>query len=142
MSNLAEIITVVVPSRLDYFDGISILLEKLCQGLDELIVFQVVSACNEAFNNVIEHAQLGAHGQVEVQMERTGAHLALRIIDDGRPYESDFTKLSTKDEDWSLREHGMGWTIIRNCMNQITYERRERNILSMIRYLEPKSQEP
>ena len=53
-----------VPCRLDYRHGISVLLEALCQGLEQRDVYHIVSAFNEAFNNVVEHSQLGVQDAI------------------------------------------------------------------------------
>ncbi|MCC6748682.1 MAG: ATP-binding protein [Deltaproteobacteria bacterium] len=124
----------VVPCRLEFRDGVGYLLESLCGGLDQQLAYQVVSAFNEAFNNVVEHSGLGAQADVEVEAWRGEHELKLRIIDGGVAYEvspvaEDFPELA------SLPEEGMGWVIIRRCMDEVVLERRDRNVLSMVRYL-------
>ena len=53
-------IQLYVPCDLNYRDAISALIGQVCKKVDkekqELMVIQVISAFNEAFNNVVKHS--------------------------------------------------------------------------------------
>lgn len=122
-----------VPCRLDYRHGVSVLLEALCGGLEERDVYHIVSAFNEAFNNVVEHAQLGVQDAMEVHAERGTDRVALRIVDYGVPYEPELTEPPQEVDPLALSDGGIGLVLIRMCMDEVHYERTDSNVLSMMK---------
>ena len=122
-----------VPCRLDYRHGVALLLEALCVGLVERDVYHIVSAFNEAFSNVVRHSQLQEHEALEVRAERLPDRVSLCIIDDGVPYHPAFPEMGSEPDPLALDEGGMGLVLIRECMDEVSYERSDRNMLSMVK---------
>lgn len=123
----------VVPCQLTFRDPVAALLQALCDGVDELTVIHVVSAFNEAFNNVVHHAQLAPHEAVEVAAARDADALTVTVADDGVPYEVQLPAELPEE----LPERGMGLLIISRCMDHVSYERGgARNVFTMIKRLQ------
>ncbi len=98
---------------------------------------QVVSAYNEAFNNLAQYAYHGHEqdGDVELLMEVTQTHLALVLRDRGESFDLDAVYPPDLGQ---LPESGFGIFIMRSWMNEVRYEPKidgETNILRMIKYL-------
>jgi len=96
-----------------------------------------MSAYNEAFNNIVEHAYAISPGEVEVVLVVDDEEVVLRMIDHGAGF--GFEDAGASDQvpalD-SLSEGGMGLFIIRNAMSSVTYERRQdKNLLTMTKTL-------
>lgn len=130
----------VVPCQLAYRDPVGGLLQALCDGVDETAVIHVVSAFNEVFNNVVHHARLQPHEEVEVQAARDGDAVTVTVADDGVPYEVQLPAGLPEE----LPERGMGLLIISRCMDHVSYERGgARNVFTMVKRLkdEPDQQE-
>ena len=130
----AKSFAVEVPCRVERMDDVTPLLEQLCVGADDLAVDQILTAFNEAFVNVVKHSQLGEADLVEVRASRDTGRVVVELIDGGVPF--DYDPQTMAEEPPLLSESGMGLFIIQSYMNDVTYERAERNVLTMIRYLE------
>lgn len=103
-----------------------------CSGLE----WRVMSAFNEAFNNVVEHAYAERCGDVEVSLAIDDDSLVLRLVDEGPGYDFTRSGATIAPEFDTLSEGGMGLFIIRTVMSEVTYERRrEHNQLTMIKRL-------
>lgn len=103
----------------------------------EGIEWRVMSAFNEAFNNVVEHAYADATtaGDVEITVRVEPDRMVLRMTDGGASF--NFNTSGTTDSPPQfddLSEGGMGLFIIRQSMSEVTYERsNDRNLLTMTR---------
>ncbi len=125
------------PSRLVYRDPVGALILQICERLerersDAGMAFQVVSAFNEAFNNVALHS---ANGAVQVTVDLTEAELCIEMRDDGPPF--DYSGIPTPDLD-QLPESGLGVYIMRSFMTRVDYTPQTAgtpNILRMVRAL-------
>ena len=78
-----------VPCDITFRDGIGTMLHAICHGANEKVMFEVVSAYNEAFNNVVHHSKLPDDAPVVVEVSRRGDELTIRIEDQGIGYEVD-----------------------------------------------------
>lgn len=118
------------------------MLRSVCGHVERVIGLQgvewrVMSAFNEAFNNVVEHAyaDAGSSGEVEVRVRVDDVQMVIQLTDRGATFDY-FTSGTTESpphfED--LSEGGMGLFIIRQSMSEVTYERAgDRNLLTMTR---------
>jgi serine/threonine-protein kinase RsbW len=126
-----------VPSCLVYRDSVGALILQICErlereGLEPGTAFQVVSAFNEAFNNVALHS---ANGAVQVLVELSETELCIEMRDYGPPF--DYSSVPMPDLD-DLPESGLGVFIMRSFMTRVDYTpRTERtpNVLRMVRAL-------
>jgi serine/threonine-protein kinase RsbW len=128
---------VEAPCHLLYRDAVGALVERVCQRLEEEgaqsgLGYQVISAFNEAFNNLAIHA---GSQRVEVLVEVSPTELALELRDEGPPYDYDDVPLPELDE---LPESGLGIYIMRSFMTSVHYTPRRdggQNVLRMVRTL-------
>lgn len=90
----------------------------------------VISAFNEAFNNIVEHAYRGEPtGVVAIEITLSSTSLAISFIDRGIGFDVDDVEQPDLE---SLPERGLGLVIIRSVMSRIDYRRKgDRNILSL-----------
>jgi anti-sigma regulatory factor (Ser/Thr protein kinase) len=92
----------------------------------------MLSAYNEAFNNIVEHAYADAADDVEVTLHVEEDSISLRLMDQGEGFNFDLAGARDTPPDFeTLSEGGMGLFIIRKAMTEVTYERRHnRNLLT------------
>ena len=134
--------TASVPGELSYRDLVGAVVrcfsqrierDRGCTGLE----WRMISAFNEAFNNIVEHAYAVDPGEVEVVLLVDDEEVVLRMIDQGAGF--DFEDAGARDEAPALdtlSEGGMGLFIIRSAMSSVTYERRQdKNLLTMTKTL-------
>lgn len=119
---MPERISIVVPCDLRYRNAVGALIQGICLGLpaaaqDPGLQHQVVSAFNEAFNNLAEHAAAG-DAPVRIDVEISPAELAIELRDRGTPF--DYGEVGTPDLD-SLPESGLGIFIMRSFMHEVRY---------------------
>jgi len=98
---------------------------------------RVLSAYNEAYNNLAQYAYGPGHreGMIELLMEVNPTQLALVLKDCGKSF--DFDAVGDPDLH-DLPESGLGIFIIRSFMNEVRYEPKidgRTNVLRMIKYL-------
>lgn len=104
-----------------------------CAGLE----WRVLSAFNEAFNNVAEHAYAPDHGgEACIEVTVDAARLVLELRDNGRGFDFDTRSFEPLPGVEALDEGGMGLFIIRNAMSSVSYERGAPNRLRMIQDLQ------
>ena len=132
---------VTVPCDLRYRDAVGALIQQVCQrleheGAETGLGFQVVSAFNEAFNNLVQYAYPPPdHGLVEVELAIGQDQLTLELLDSGATFELDAVESPDLD---GLPETGLGIFIIRSFMTDVSYQAGsggEKNRLRMIRQL-------
>jgi len=139
---MGDHLLVTVPCELRYRDAVGVMVQHLCQQLERThnetaLVFQVVSAFNEAFNNAVEFAGVPP-GDIEVAIEVQADRLVIEIRDCGKSF--DFDAVESPDLH-DLPETGLGIFIIRSFMSEVRYEPKgsgERNVLRMTRLLQPR----
>ncbi len=126
----------VVPARLEYRDAARAFLAYVCARLVQRGEFpkdighRVISAFVEAFNNAVLHAyRERPPGPVEVDMEVNPRCLRVVVVDHGQSFTPD---LVPEPDLEALPEGGLGLFIIRNFMDEVTFERvGQRNVLTM-----------
>lgn len=139
---MGERLAIVVPCALRFRDPVGALIQQICQQLDQTepraeqtLGFQVVSAFNEAFNNLCQYAYPGGAGEVEVRLEIRPDRLIIELWDEGATY--DLAEVTLPDLE-DLPESGLGLFIIRSFMSEVEYLPRAegaRNVLRLVRQL-------
>jgi len=134
-SNMIGHISILVPCRLSSRDIVGAMVHQICERLEaagepEGFGYQVISAFNEAFNNVITHGGKRANRQdLLVMIEVTEQQLIIEMQDDGESFKM---KEETPNLD-QLRESGMGLFIMRSFMDQLDYKPRSKNNANQLR---------
>lgn len=127
-----------LPGRLEFRDAARAFLAHVCAHLEHEgqlpadAGHRVISAFVEAFNNCVIHAYDGmAPGPVEVELDVGADALHVRVIDHGQAFSPDEVPRPNLA---SLPEGGLGLFIIRNFMDQVSYDREDaRNVLTMVK---------
>jgi anti-sigma regulatory factor (Ser/Thr protein kinase) len=128
-------ISILVPCRLSSRDIVGAMVHQICERLEaagepEGFGYQVISAFNEAFNNVNTHGGKGDNRQdLLVVIEVTEQQLIIEMQDDGDSFKM---KEETPNLD-QLRESGMGLFIMRSFMDQLDYKPRSKNNANQLR---------
>jgi anti-sigma regulatory factor (Ser/Thr protein kinase) len=90
---------------------------------------ELITAFGEAFNNVVTHGYRGrSDGMLDVDAEMGADWMTLHLSDTGRAVELDTVILPDLD---SLPEGGLGVFMIHAMVDEVTYARGERNVLSL-----------
>lgn len=93
---------------------------------------EIVSAFNEAFNNIVLHAYRGIHGgRIDLAIVTTTGELEIQMSDRGRGFDPlDVAELVTVPQEGAaavdfatLPESGMGLFIMRSFMDDVSYTR-------------------
>ncbi|MBI5517113.1 MAG: ATP-binding protein [Deltaproteobacteria bacterium] len=135
--------TACVPGELRFRDLVGTMVREVCRRVErdagcEGLEWRVVSAYNEAFNNIVEHAYAAGHGEVEVllRVDEATDRLVLRLVDHGAGFDFGTSGAVEAPPVDALSDGGMGLFIIRQSMTEVQYERREdRNHLTMTKRL-------
>jgi anti-sigma regulatory factor (Ser/Thr protein kinase) len=122
-----------VPCHLHYRHGVALLLEALLREAAQRVIYQVVSAFNEAFSNVVAHSQLGGEHLLEIEARIAEDTLELRLRDDGVPYDPVVEQNEAPLDPLALDEGGLGLLLMNKCMDEIRYERTDKNELIMVK---------
>ncbi len=128
-------VTTLVKCELTYRDTIGSMIRHVCnrlesQGEDSSFGHQVISAFNEAFNNLVNHGgkQVSTR-EVLVTIAVTDLQLIIEMDDDADGFHPP-TQLPKMND---LRESGMGLLIIRECMDKLDYKRQTKNGVNSLR---------
>ncbi len=134
--------TARIPGELRHRDIAGAMVSAVCARVEGAagrpgLEWQVLSAYNEAFNNIVRHAYATSRGDVELTLQVDDDSVVLRLVDHGEGF--DFARAGSLDappEFDRLSEGGMGLFIIRKLMSEVTYERHHgRNHLTMTKRL-------
>jgi serine/threonine-protein kinase RsbW len=80
-------------------------------------------AVDEACTNVIEHGYEGRSGTIRLSVAGNDGSLTVVIEDRGRPFDPASVPPPDLSADWQDRRiGGLGWHIIRSCVDEIRYE--------------------
>ncbi|MEZ4405501.1 MAG: ATP-binding protein [Polyangiales bacterium] len=142
MQSFALRFTANVPGELRFRDLVGSMLRGACQRVEHEfgcsgLEWRLMSAFNEAFNNIVEHAYAECSGDVEVALTVDDERVVLRLADQGDGFNFDMSGASDAPPEFDdLSEGGMGLFIIRQAMSSVTYERRQdRNLLTMTKHI-------
>jgi serine/threonine-protein kinase RsbW len=104
-------------------------------GADPSAVADLVQAVDESVTNTIVHGYRGNGGTVEVEVERSGKSLVVRLRDQAPPF--DPTLVPTPDIRAPLEHRplgGMGIFLTRELTDAVTYQRtRDGNELTLVK---------
>ena len=133
-------IAISVPCELRYRDAVAALIRHVCEefergGAHEKLAVQVVSAFNEAFNNLALHAR-GTPNPADIVLTYDAKRLVLEIADEGQAFEMDQVE---EPDLLELPESGLGLFIIRSFMDDVEYfpgVDGDKNLLRLVHYLE------
>ncbi len=137
-------ISLLVPCQLVSRDAISSLVEHVCvrlekEGEPKGFGYQVISAFNEAFNNLARHGgEKLKNKEIMVVVEVNDEQIVIELHDSGKGFK--FPKQMEADvpQPGELRESGMGLFIMRSFMSELKYQSNDEdgvNILRMVRNL-------
>ena len=114
------------PSRFDSLAEIAIFVRKAAYeaGLDDINVYSVETAVDEACSNIIEHA---LHGDRNSSIDCTCQvnYLGITVIlnDHGKPFNPETIPPPNLDASLEEREdHGLGLFFINKCMDEVHFE--------------------
>jgi serine/threonine-protein kinase RsbW len=137
-------IVVMVPVHLDFRDPVSAVIRTVCTRLEQSgkarsgTGDQVISAFNEAFNNLVIHgAGSSDDSRCQVEIELGPEQLILRLKDRGRGFDIEATRPDPTVSEPG--EGGYGLHIIRSFMSEVRYMlgvNGKANVLTMVRSLE------
>jgi serine/threonine-protein kinase RsbW len=116
--------------------------EIACQSFDETSVAEIELATVEAVNNCIEHACSGSdQHQISIEFWLDEDRLSIQMIDQGKAIDPEWLNNLNSDFDFdptdfdNLPEGGMGLKIIKNCMDEVSYQQlAEHNRWLLIKY--------
>jgi serine/threonine-protein kinase RsbW len=105
-------------------------------GVDRAAIPDVVLAVDEAACNIITHGYRGRPGAIEIEVERDGDALIVRLGDEAAPF--DPTSVPPPDVSCPLEQRafgGMGVYLIRQVMDEMTHRVRPHggNELTMVK---------
>lgn len=134
--------TLVIKNNLDQLVKLSEWINRLAGeiGLPTAKAFHLELALTEAVTNIIEYAfEAGAEHEITVKLSHRSDHLAVELIDEGRPF--DPTRYKGVELPGTLDEAevgGLGIHLLRSYTDKIQYKRRNnQNILTLIFGLDP-----
>ncbi|MBL8604377.1 MAG: ATP-binding protein [Myxococcales bacterium] len=134
--------TANVPGELRYRDLVGASLRQVCRQVESeragvSLEWRLLSAFNEAFNNVVEHAYAERPGEVEVSLTVDHDRVVLRLVDQGSAFNFEAAGASDAPPEFdAMSEGGMGLFIMRQAMSEVVYERlHNRNVLTMMKRL-------
>jgi serine/threonine-protein kinase RsbW len=112
--------------------------------VDPTTVGDAVLAVDEAASNIILHGYQGQPGIIEIEVERTGDDLVVRLRDEAAPF--DPTSFPAPDLTLPLEQQavdGLGIHLIRRVMDKVTHRITPQggNELLLVKRLEDKSED-
>ena len=143
--NRARTIVVTVPIHLDFRDPVGAMIRNVCARLEASGRLragtgdQVISAFNEAFNNLAIHGAATVTGEprCQIEVEVSVEQLVLRLKDRGRGFDIEAERPDPTVSEPG--EGGYGLHIIRSFMSEVRYMlgvNGEANVLTMVRGLD------
>jgi anti-sigma regulatory factor (Ser/Thr protein kinase) len=139
---MADRLFITTPSDLRYRDAVGALIQQICSRLrpedkGRTLGFQVISAFNEAFNNLCRYAYVDQdRGEIEILLEIHLDELVIELRDEGRVFDFDSVEMPDLME---MPESGLGIFIIRSFMTEVEYRPGTdgaKNVLRMVRTLD------
>ena len=99
--------------------------EEACRraGADESTCFDLKLAVDEACSNLVMHGYAGREpGPITVSFALDGGEIVITIVDHAPPFDPTQAPLPNLDAPASERRPGgLGWHIIRQIMDRVTY---------------------
>ena len=132
-----------LPNDIETIPQLNEFIDGFCEerGIDFDITMRLNLAIEEAVVNVMSYAYpKGTVGNVDIEVEADEDYITFVIRDSGVPF--DPTQKEDPDIDLNPSERqigGLGIYIVKNIMNEVTYQRLEgKNLLTMTKDIENK----
>lgn len=125
-----------IKNRIEELEKVATFTQGLCAelGLTAELEMNLNLVLEEMVSNVIFYAYPeGTEADIELVAESDGGELVFLLSDQGREFDPTMREAADTDTNPAERElGGMGIFIVKNIMNQVTYQRLEgRNLLTM-----------
>ena len=125
-----------IKNHMDELLRLNQFVEEICEelGLDMELQMNLNLVIEEMVVNVISYAYPeGNEASIELLAESDGKELTLVLSDCGKEFDPTLSECADMDENPAERElGGMGIYIVKNIMNEVTYQRLEgKNLLTM-----------
>lgn len=121
---MTERVTLDVPASLRHLSILGAALQAWCKRLAPAaagVAGEIELALQEAATNIVNHGYAdGATGRLVVDLHVDGSEITVILYDHGRPF--DPTTVPEPDLD-TPREHGYGMFLMRQLMDDVSYER-------------------
>lgn len=136
---MAGKLVVTLENQADEFQRFTTAIEEFgrIEGIPDSVVFQVTLAVDELFTNIISYAYEddGSH-EIRIEMKTDGGAIEVDVFDDGVEFDPLQTEHKIPESLETAEIGGHGISIIRNFMDDVTYERLdELNHLKMVKSL-------
>ncbi|MBO4719728.1 MAG: ATP-binding protein [Prevotella sp.] len=127
-----------IKNRLDELTRVNQFVEEIGEelGLDMELQMNLNLVMEEMVVNVISYAYPeGKEADIELLAESDGKELTFVLSDQGKEFDPTMSEINDADMDVNPAERdlgGMGIYIVKNIMNEVTYQRLEgKNLLTM-----------
>ncbi|HEY5959284.1 MAG TPA: ATP-binding protein [Polyangiaceae bacterium] len=133
-----RVVTITVPGEFAFrgivLRTVATVCKLACSTSPEAARFsdEVMSAVGEAFNNAVIHAYGTMSGNVTLSISYDSSRVVIELFDDGAAFELETVPDYAGNDP---QESGMGLFIIRNFVDQLTYQAGPPNCLRMIKAL-------
>ncbi len=135
-----------IPNRLEEIDTVNRAFDEFAaeRGLSERVRRSMKLVFDDLLNNVMSYAyEDEADHEIQVHVELSSDRLAVRISDDGRPF-NPFGR-TAPDTALTLEQReigGLGIHLVQNLMDEASYTRRtDRNVVVLVKYLSDNAEE-
>ena len=131
--------TVIFPGRYDSLAKIADFIRQAAKdaGLDNLAVYAVETAVDEACSNIIEHAYKGSpKGILDISCDAAGGELTVIVHDHGKEFDMSRVRKPNLSKQLSEREvGGLGVYLMHQLMDEVHFSSSKRfgNTLTMIK---------
>ena len=125
-----------IKNRIEELEHVARFVDEVCEALnlDMELQMNLILVMEEMVSNVIFYAYpKDKEATIELMAECDGRELTFVLTDQGREFDPTMKNLADMDVNPAERElGGMGIFIVKNIMNQVTYQRLEgKNLLTM-----------
>jgi len=132
-----------IKNHMDELLRVNRFVEEICEelGLDMELQMNLNLVMEEMVVNVISYAYpVGKEASIELLAESDGKELTFVLSDRGKEFDPTLSESADMDENPAERElGGMGIYIVKNIMNEVTYQRLEgKNLLTMKKMINDK----
>ena len=136
---MAGKLVVTLENQTDEFQRFTTALEEFgrIEAIPDSVVFQVTLAVDELFTNIVSYAyDDGESHEVRIELKTDASIIEVDVFDDGVEFDPLKTEHKIPESLESAEIGGHGISIIRNFMDDVSYERSgELNHLKMVKSL-------
>jgi len=110
-------------------------------GYNSKTVYEIKTATDEAFTNVVQHAHKHKEGKIKIKLVSDPKKITISVKDWGEPFKATSLKSrSPHDLVHTKKEGGLGVLLMARLMDRIRYVRRKtHNELIMVKYRKEKT---